>query len=434
MVEALKSLYARPDSLIAATVFLFLATREVGGVGVLRGLAEGLLLLVGLRELVRGVPGWRDLIRNPVYLSAVLFVISALVACLTSPVPKASFDELRNPLLKNMLLVPLVFSLAIASLLRHAWNLERVARLLLLALALSGVGQLTWLLVTFGRQLIEFGTPPADPYFFRNKVGGLLATLPFVLLSTRGLSRPWSFLVALTGFMLCVLILASNSRGAWLGMLAAGAYLLWIAGGWQLPRFRIGRLQLFVVLALVVLVILLFVGTPLGATFIARVNQGFDTSNRFGSGVWGASVDLILQRPWLGYGYGDAVYIEAYKALATSHPEWTVREAIGAHSSVLAHGIAAGVLGLVAIFLLYAGFLLGSRRLLQRYQDLPSAVSLLQANTAAMLSLYLVRGQFETIRWDFYGVLMATIIWLFIAHRGASINEPGPASSRQLQG
>lgn len=431
MPEAIRSLYLRPGSLLAASILLFFATREVGGLGALRGLAEGLLVLFAVREAYKGVARWRSLIFNTVYLAGSLFVFSALAACLISPFPALSFEELRNPLLKNMLLVPLLFSLAIAGLLRHSWDVERIAVLLLVSLALSGVGQLIWLLVHFGRQLVESSTLPTDPYFFRNKVGGLLVTLPFVLLATRYLSRFWSLFMALAGLMLVVLILASNSRGAWLGMLAGGAYLVWVGAIWKKAEFRVGRLLLLALPILAALAVFLFFATPVGETFVARINQGFDTSNRFGAGVWGASLDLIRQRPWLGYGYGDAVYIEAYKELAASHPEWTVRETIGAHNSILAHWIAAGVFGLLAVLLLYAGFLRGSWRLLQRYRDVPSAVDLLQASTAAMLSLYLVRGQFETIRWDFYGILMAAIIWLFAAQPGSS-QGPDDGVSRKL--
>ena len=411
--QMLKEFFSGPGRLTASAIFFYLATQEVSGIALLRSLAEALLLMVALHELVRGTPEWGKLVINPIYSSALLFVASALFACAISPLPAISFDEIKTPLLKGILLIPLLMSIAILGLVRHNWGAERIARLLLVSLAVSGLGQLIWVLAVYARHLIEADTLPADPYFHRYKVSSALAVFPFVLLSIQTSTRRWGLLMQGEVLGLLLVILTSNARGAWLGLFASVGYMYLVNRKSVNAGFKFDQKIVLLTPVLLGLVIFFLSGTVMIDTFIAKIAQGFDSGQRLGHGVWGATFDLILQQPWMGYGYGDAAYTAAYNALAPDRPEWFFRESIGAHNSILAHWVAAGVFGLIAVLILYAGFLFGARLLICRNSNAPVIKNLLHAGVAAMLALYLVRGQVETVRWDSYGMLMAIMLWLF---------------------
>ena len=414
----LKEFFSGPERLTAGAIFFYLVTQEVSGIPLLRSLAEIFLLLIALYELSRGFPEWRKLVINPVYASALLFVASALFGCVISPLPEISFDELKTPLLKNMLLAPLLLSIAILGLLRHDWGAERIARLLLISLAVSGLGQLIWVLTIYAQHFIAVGRLPIDPFFHRYKVSAALVVFPFALLSLQSFSRLWNFLMKCVALGLLLVILTSNARGAWLGLCASIGYIYLANRKSVNTEFKFDKKTLLITPALLGLVLFLLSGTVMVDTIFAKIAQGFHASQRMGHGTWGATFDLIMQKPWLGYGYGDAAHTAAYNALALNRPEWFFRESVGAHNSILTHWVAAGVFGLFAILALYAGFLFGARRLISQHSNAPVIKNLSHAGVAAMLALYLVRGQVETVRWDSYGVLMASMLWLF------ALNQP----------
>ena len=217
---------------------------------------------------------------------------------------------------------------------------------------------------------------------------------------------------------LLLVILTSNARGAWLGLCASIGYIYLANRKSVNTEFKFDKKTLLITPALLGLVLFLLSGTVMVDTIFAKIAQGFHASQRMGHGTWGATFDLIMQKPWLGYGYGDAAHTAAYNALALNRPEWFFRESVGAHNSILTHWVAAGVFGLFAILALYAGFLFGARRLISQHSNAPVIKNLSHAGVAAMLALYLVRGQVETVRWDSYGVLMASMLWLF------ALNQP----------
>lgn len=409
----LRNFLSAPGSLNAVAIFLFLGTQEVSGLSAVRSIAELMLVVVALREILGRLNGGRQLVANPLYSTALLFVLSAVLSCIVSPLPAVSFDELKMPLLKGMVVLPLVLSVAILGLVRRDWSEERIAHLLILSMAVSGLGQLVWVLFSYFRYFHQFASFPTDPFFHRFKVGAVLVVFPFVLASMRSSIRFEAWLMKVVAAGLLLVVVTSNARGAWLGCLVSLLYLYVINWRAQDGRLNIDRRRLVLNLAFVVLALGLLAGTPLVDTLVDKVRQGFDTSSRFGNGVWGATLDMIRQSPWLGYGYGDEVYALAYNALAPTQPDWIVRESIGAHNAILAHMVAVGLFGLLTIFLLYLGFLSGARRLLDFNRGRPVVQNMIHASVAAMIAVYLVRGQFEIVRWNSYGVLMALLLWLF---------------------
>lgn len=399
------------DRLIAAVLFGFLASRDVSGLSGFRSLIEVLLFLTALIELIKGIKGGRWLILNPVFAGVLLFTISVLFACAISPFPGVGLDEMQAPVLKGMVLIPLALSICALGLIRRGWTADKTALLLMVAFSFSGLGHLIWVLARY----VDFSAGPGitseNISFHRFKMYAVLGAFPFVLLAIRHISKGWAWLMALLGAGLVAVTIASNSRGAWLAIITATLYLAVVY------RASISRKLIFGMLLVAAFLLIAIAVTPLHTQISERISEGFNTTHRCGNGIWGATLDMILQHPWRGYGYGDDVYHQAYNTLAASHPEWLVQKSRGAHNIILTHWVAAGGFGLGAILVLYAGYLAGTRQLLLAGRRYPVVQDLLHACLAAFISIYLVRGQVETERWNVFGTLVAVILWLFVLRK-----------------
>lgn len=396
------------ERFLAVTLFVFLVLRDVEGLSSFRGIADGLLFTGAALELAGGMKTLRRLFLNPVFLTVFLFILSGLAACLLSPVPEISFREFRTPVLKGMVLVPLALGLCASGLFRRGWTAGRIARLLLVAFGLSGAGHLIWILGAYVQIGMDSGFSSDLLCFHRFRVYAVLLAFPFVVMSLRHLPRWTAVLMGLLAAGLAAVTVTSLSRGAWLALGAAILYLI------AVNRAFITRKVVLRALPVLAACFIVFMITPPGEAICTRLSEGFYTSHRAGDGVWGATVDMIRLNPWRGYGYGDEVYDRTYNELTASHPHWSVPSSRGAHHVFLMHWFSAGVFGAAALLVLYAGYLTGIRQLLRRHRDDPAVRDLLHASVAAFISLYLILGQFETVRWHPLGTLLSLVLWLFL--------------------
>lgn len=395
------------DRLIALTLFLFFASRDVEGLSELRGAAEGLLFAIALVELFHGVRNGRRLLWNPLFVSILIFAASAVYAGFISPFAAESFRQMRTPVFKCMILLPLAVAGCASGLLRRDWSADRVARLLIFSFAASGIGHLLWVLFSYvgfwAGSALNFETLD----FHRFRMYAVLGAFPFVLTAVRLLRGMRALWMGLAAVGLVLVAITSNSRGAWLALLVAAGYLGYVNRSVLSRRFVAGTLSVSV------LFLILLAFTPLAEPVAERISEGFYTSRRAGNGVWGASLEMIRQHPWRGYGYGDKVYHTVYNEMAAANPDWVVHESKGAHNVILTHWVAAGVPGLLALLALYGGCLAGMSSLAMRADRWPAVRDLLHAALASFIAVYLVRGQFETVRWHLFGTLVALVLWIF---------------------
>lgn len=404
----------KSDYLFAVPLFLFLVSQEVGGLSGVKGIAEVLLLAAFLGVIYLRRAGDVVALRNVIFGAAFLFVLSAVVSLVYSPLPKVSFQEMAAPLLKGMLLIPVACTFVLLELRRRQWSDVALARFVLLAFAISGVGQVVALIGSYVQYATAHGGLPEDPFFHRQRGGAMLIAFPFVLMAARSFKGWLSVVMAIAAVGLVVGVATSNARGAWLGFAVSLLYLMVVQREALGQMVRAHR-QLAIALVLLggAAIAGMVVLTPMGSMFLAKLTAGADSNARWGNGVWGATLDVIRQRPWSGYGYGDAVFAEAYNALAPAHPEWTVQTSIGAHNALLAHWVAAGTFGLLSILALFVALPWGAGRLIRRYREQPDVVVLVQCCLAAFIAYYLVRGQVEIARWNALGLLMGAMMWLY---------------------
>ncbi|HLY08639.1 MAG TPA: O-antigen ligase family protein [Planctomycetota bacterium] len=243
----------------------------------------------------------------------------------------------------------------------------------------------------------------------RNYAGALAAMLlpPAVAFTRRG--RPWERLLSgVAAVGLIVLLLASESRGGFLGALAG----LGLAAG-ALRSGKVGRGLLTAGTAILVLV----------AAFVAGQGRNQISERRLGAALfrietWKAGLRMIAKRPLLGWGAGSfqteypPFRTEAEFQISHSDGKDGFKEVEDPHSTWVATAVETGIPGLLALVLVVYVAARLWRYYVRRAADPESAAALAGLGGGALA--YLVAGSFNTLTlhvshtllfWSFLGLM-----------------------------
>ena len=293
-----------------------------------------------------------------------VFFAALLLSTLVSPAVLNSLAGYRK-----LWLVGAFF--AVVLLLQRPRDVERVVVLLLISasvVAAYGILQ-HYLGIDLNKQLR--GQPPSlDPYWFGRDEGwrskgfhpsgitfahNLLFPLTFttVWLSSTGQTLRQRLLLTLAWGLMVFALLFSLTRGVWLAYLVVLVLLGVIRGGKTLGGVLGGMLVLGVFLL------------SAGAGVQERLWSTFDfVQNLPRSQIWQANIDMITERPVLGWGYGnyrkfrDPFYAQYPQADHTGH----------AHNTFLQVAVDCGLIGLGAFLCFFWSLL---RVGWQTYQRIP---------------------------------------------------------------
>ncbi len=219
--------------------------------------------------------------------------------------------------------------------------------------------------------------------------------------------------------VLALALLFTLTRGVWV------AYIVVLL---TLAAIRGGRVTLVAGGAVVLFGLALAFTSP---GVWERARYAFDLRTNFArSQIWQANLDMVRDRPLLGWGYGnykrfrDAYYQRYPQVDTTAH----------AHNNFLQMAVDAGVIGLAAfVFLFWSILHLGWRA----YQRLPSAAEHLRTlalGGTAGIEGFLIGGltqynfgdaEVAIVMWAMVGVLMRVATW---ANKGGTGDAPGAAS------
>lgn len=317
---------------------------------------------------------WRkkDLPRTPLDRPLLLFLGTLLLSTLFSPDILTSLSRYRRLWLLGAFFVTY-------RLMEKPREAERLVSLVVAVAALVAAYGIVqhFTGIDLARQLLG-KEPNLDPFWFGRQEGfrtkglhpsgityahNLLFPLTFVsaLLSAPGLRwRRWLTLLGGWGLMVFALLF-SLTRGVWVAY-AAVLLLLGVIRGW---RTLLGAAMGGVVLGLFLL--------GAGSGVRERAASAFDLRENLGrSHIWQANLDMIKERPLLGWGYGnykkfrDPYYQRYPEADTTAH----------AHNNFLQIGVEGGLLGLGAFVYLFWVIL---REGWQAYRLLPAAAEPLRS-------------------------------------------------------
>lgn len=211
------------------------------------------------------------------------------------------------------------------------------------------------------------------------------------------------------------------SRGVWLSVIVAIGFMLI-----QLGKGRTHRKLLFV--GIVFLILLVTLSLPgVYASVIDRITSTVDisyASNRARLLRWGQAINMFLQSPVLGKGYG--AFAMLYKEDVALVGTYTAQYQLGAHSEYLQVMAELGLIGLGAWIWLNFAFLLYGFRSLKRIENgfyRSVVIGLIVSELSLMVHFIvnnLLNGDAIGVPfWTIYGLLPAVVQ---IAENNAEIN------------
>jgi len=382
-------------------------------------LVLALTLLAGLLALWHVI--WRPgpirsiVAPSPLVWSALGFGVTLTMATVFSTDPALSFwgSYARQQGLLSQLGSLGLFA-AVACALRTRAQAERLLNVLIwgsLPVVLYGLGQamgldpLRWQIDTALPVLATLGRPNFLASY-------LVLVIPVTFGRLLGAARRWQYALFLIAQLSCLAL--SGARGAWVGLAAAG---LTFFAAWLVTANRAS-------LALGILAAAAIITAVVAGVAIARGDEGSLSARR---AIWRASLPLIAQRPWFGYGPETT-----RAAFATVYPpELVYYQGRGvmvdrAHNVWLDLGLMSGAAGVLA----FGGLLVSSGWLLWRN---------LQAGDRAMRLTWMVLaaaliGHLIDMQAGVETVTSAALAWLLLGLVAALARGLLPDRSIQRQG
>ena len=384
------------------------------------------LLLLGVLSisgwLIWRHPSWTDVVPNvrQITLIAIVFVSIVVIASLAGPTLRVAPEHFFLGFLLPVFILWL--------LIKHVRNGGRW-RLLLMAFAVAALLLVVRNSAQYVQEWLVLGKLSPDVHLHRRFAVNLVFGLPFLLWIALASHQRW---LAILGWvftvMSLVMIVATGARGAWLGALVVILiYLLFLRSRRLLAAFVVG-ITVAVVAGLTVIPTELVVN---------KIHQGMDSSNRV-SGTWGPAIEMIGDRPFLGYGLGDDVFHAEFNRRVVAAEHWTIKQSLGPHNFFLALGFAAGLPALLMLMILIAlpVWLVGrcARRCLAAgglARDFGLAGVAL---VAAVCGTYAVIGNVENLNWNlFWFWLGMSMVWLQLGEASGFSNVGGLAAGEDRQ-
>ena len=180
-------------------------------------------------------------------------------------------------------------------------------------------------------------------YYEKNQLGGHMARAAFLCGFLFVMDRRWRLVWAFGVFLCALLVLLSTSKTALLGLLLGMAVLG--IGAWMKRGVVTGISTAWLGVA----IIGALAGVMVFAPELIFAALGRDASLTGRTDIWVTLVDMISQRPMLGYGYGAFWAVD-------SEPAYWVREVLEwdaptAHNGWLEVAIGLGLIGLACLVL-----------------------------------------------------------------------------------
>jgi O-antigen ligase len=372
-----------------------------------KGLILIILLVGAIGALWRGQASMRPLWRQSLLWALVVVSLAVVYSSFVSPDSVLSLRTARKPVFIDGLLVGMLWAIVL-----QQTPHERVARSLiggftgglLVLLVLDGFG--------YYQDYMVKGLPFGTNFDHRELSYGLLVCLPFAMVFLRHVRGALKYFAMLLVALLIASLIGTLARGAWLAALVV--LVIWVL------HYGYWKQSLIVVLAAATFALSWIALQP--ETALARKLQQTDSNLRWNGGVQSAAIDLILESPWQGYGFGDEIYARVYNERVSDHPEWTVRASMGPHNMVLRMWFGCGIAGLLAILTLYLAICRTSWRLLRETSGIVHDA--IFAVLLVFVGAIFVRGLFESAYMNHLGWISAMLMTFSMAPRTRPAHQP----------
>lgn len=377
-------------------VFLFIVTYFFDGISRYKHAISYVIYITGLVYIVKQRKKIFSVFKNNLFLSLTIFCIAIIYAIAISVEPSLSLKRALNTVFEKMLLV----SVMIAAVL-HKEDNSKIATMLIAAL-------ITTLVILTGTEIHQYieeykiGIMPFTKAEHRRISDTLIFIFPAILTLWVIPSKKYKILFFILAAIFTILMLGTLQRGTWLSLAVPALIWALIKREWKLP-----------LIALVVIGFGLFAvhqKDPQQVKMLFHKLQQTDSSGRYENGTQGAALDLILENPIKGYGFGNDLYHHVYNERSPSYPDWRFKKSIGPHNLTLSIWFAGGIIGLASLYYLLASALVSS---IKGYRESNGpAQDAFLILTLILIGDFVVRGAFETVRIENIAVIIGILLAL----------------------
>ncbi|WP_445611354.1 O-antigen ligase RfaL [Hafnia alvei] len=377
-------------------VFLFIVTYFFDGISRYKHAISYVIYITGLVYIVKQRKKIFSVFKNNLFVSLTIFCIAIIYAIAISVEPSLSLKRALNTVFEKMLLVSVMIAVVL-----HKEDNRKIATMLIAAL-------ITTLVILTGTEIHQYieeykiGIMPFTKAEHRRISDTLIFIFPAILTLWVIPSKKYKILFFILAAIFTILMLGTLQRGTWLSLAVPALIWALIKREWKLP-----------LIALVVIGFGLFAvhqKDPQQVKMLFHKLQQTDSSGRYENGTQGAALDLILENPIKGYGFGNDLYHHVYNERSPSYPDWRFKKSIGPHNLTLSIWFAGGIIGLASLYYLLASALVSS---IKGYRESngPTQDAFLIL-TLILIGDFVVRGAFETVRIENIAVIIGILLAL----------------------
>ncbi|MDS0788055.1 O-antigen ligase RfaL [Proteus vulgaris] len=386
-----------------------------------KNIVMGLIGATALWYLVRDFKAICKIFKNNLSFSLLFLLLVIGYSILISVEPSISIKEINKPILNGLLLFSVTFPIVL-----YKEKPADIAKMVMVAFAIG-------LLVIMAKELVQyyleyqknvFAFTKKSQRLHREVSYALLFFFPVILalwaLQKKHYVISW-LLLALVSLSFVFIMLGTLARGAWIALAIATLLILVINRQW-----------LLMIISTLTCVLLLIGVTnlpknPIVSKFLQHKLTQTNSGLRFDNGTQSAALDLILEQPIKGYGYGNQLYHNIYNERVKNHKNWIFRKSIGPHNIFLAFWFAGGILGLFGILYFCSSIIAQGIQLIRKNQGVIRQASLVLL--MSFLGVYVLRGLFENAYINQVGILVG----LMLALRHSLLNYQSVTSSDKQQ-
>lgn len=384
-----------------------------------KNIVMGLIGATALWYLVRDFKTICKIFKNNLSFSLLFLLLVIGYSIVISVEPSISIKEINKPILNGLLLFAITFPIVL-----YKEKPTDIAKMVMVAFAIG-------LLVIMAKELVQYyleykrNILPItwnSQKLHREISYALLFFFP-IIFSCWSLKKHhnlinWVVLILLL-LLLMFIILGTLARGVWLSISIIALILLIYNHHWRL-------LGIGIIICIVILSISMASKSTSSKILQHRLFQA-DSGARFNNGTQGSALDLILESPVKGYGYGNQLYHNVYNERIKDHPNWIVKKSIGPHNVFLAFWFAGGILGLFGILYFCTSMIAQGIQLIRKNQGIIRQASLVLL--MSFLGVYVLRGLFENAYINQVGILVG--LMLALRHALLTHQPTTPSENKQ---
>lgn len=369
-----------------------------------KNIVMGLIGATALWYLVRDFKAICKIFKNNLSFSLLFLLLVIGYSIVISVEPSISIKEINKPILNGLLLFSVTFPIVL-----YKEKPADIAKMVMVAFAIG-------LLVIMAKELVQYyleyqkGILPftvESLLIHRETSYALLFFFPVILalwvIKKRNSIINW-LLLTIISLSFIFIMLGTLARGAWVALAISTLLILIINRQWFLMIISVLACSLLLISA---------TNLPINPVISKLLQHKLTQTNsglRFDNGTQGAALDLILEQPIKGYGYGNQLYHRVYYKRVNDYHNWIFKDSIGPHNVFLAFWFAGGILGLFGILYFCSSIIAQGIQLIRKNQGVIRQASLVLL--MSFLGVYVLRGLFENAYINQVGILVGLMLAL----------------------